>query len=68
MKNLREANLSKFPDGSGGFVTPVKFHEWGKMPFPLDNGSYIEISVGIVELADGTIKSVPLNNIKFDVI
>lgn len=37
------------------------------MPFPLDNGSYIEISVGIVELEDGTIKSVPLNNIKFDV-
>lgn len=67
MENLREATITKHSNGSGGFVTPVKFHEWGNKALPLDNGSYIAITVGIVELEDGTIKTVEPNNIKFDV-
>lgn len=67
MKNLRKAYITMHPDGSGDFVTPVKFHKWGSMAYPLDNGSYIAVTVGIVELEDGVVKSVKPNNIRFDV-
>ena len=67
MENLRGATITKHQDGSGGFVTPVKFHAWGNEALPLDNGSYIAITVAIVELEDGTTRAVAPNNIKFDV-
>lgn len=67
MENLRKAKITKHQDGSGEFATPVLFHKWGDKPLPLDNGLYVPNTVGIVELADGTIKEVYPNNIKFDV-
>lgn len=67
MENLKKAMISKFPDGSGGFVTPVLFHKWGDKPFQLDNGSYVPNTVGIVQLEDGRVQEVTPSRIKFDV-
>lgn len=67
-EDLRKVDVPQFPSrgttGMGQVYTGL-FHEWAKIPLPLDNGSYIEETVGIVEFEDGTIKTYPPTNIHF---
>jgi hypothetical protein len=67
MRHLRKAKITKHRDGSGGHTVQVWFHQWGSDPLAKDNGDYAERTVGIVELENGTIKTVEPTRIKFDV-
>jgi hypothetical protein len=63
---MKKAKITIHSDGSGEHSIDVNFHEWGVRLVPLDNGSFVNETVAIVEYADGKIDLVHPKRVKFD--
>lgn len=63
-EELRKVKIAKHSDGSGGYIINAYFHQFAQYPLFTDNGTFQNTSA-IVELEDGTVKSIQPSNVKF---
>jgi len=63
---LRKIKITKFPDGSGGYIIDAYFHQWGTTNYQTEDGKDFPYTIGIIERAeDGRIEEVKPEIIKF---